>query len=91
MVLENKLGITSSSELANMEEKISKRKALELFELGVLDNLKAGTFETLSKIHEYLFNEIYDFAGKIRDVNIAKSNFRFAPLMYLNVALENIE
>ena len=91
MVLENKLGITSSSELANMEEKISKRKALELFELGVLDNLKAGTFETLSKIHEYLFNEIYDFAGKIRDVNIAKSNFRFAPLTYLNVALENIE
>lgn len=91
MVLENKLGITSSSELANMEEKISKRKALELFELGVLDNLKAGTFETLSKIHEYLFNEIYDFAGKIRDVNIAKGNFRFAPLMYLNVALENIE
>lgn len=91
MVLENKLGITSSSELTNMEEKISKRKALELFELGVLDNLKAGTFETLSKIHEYLFNEIYDFAGKIRDVNIAKGNFRFAPLMYLNVALENIE
>ena len=91
MVLENKLGITSSSELANMEEKISKRKALKLFELGVLDNLKAGTFETLSKIHEYLFNEIYDFAGKIRDVNIAKGNFRFAPLMYLNVALENIE
>lgn len=91
MVLENKLGITSSSELANMEEKISKRKALELFELGVLDNLKAGTFESLSKIHEYLFNEIYDFAGKIRDVNIAKGNFRFAPLMYLNVALENIE
>lgn len=91
MVLENKLGITSSSELANMEEKISKRKALELFELGVLDNLKAGTFETLSKIHEYLFNEIYDFAGKIRDVNIAKGNFRFAPLMYLNVALKNIE
>lgn len=91
MVLENKLGITSSSELANTEEKISKKKALELFELGILDNLQAGKFETLASIHEYLFNEIYDFAGKIRTVNIAKGNFRFAPLMYLNVALENIE
>lgn len=91
MVLENKLGITSSSELANTEEKISKKKALELFELGILDNLQAGKFETLAHIHEYLFNEIYDFAGKIRTVNIAKGNFRFAPLMYLNVALENID
>ena len=91
MVLENKLGITSSSELANTEEKISKKKALELFELGILDNLQAGKFETLARIHEYLFNEIYDFAGKIRTVNIAKGNFRFAPLMYLNVALENID
>lgn len=91
MVLENKLGITSSSELANAEEKISKKKALELFELNLLDNMQAGTFETLSKIHKYLFNEIYDFAGQIRDVNIAKGNFRFAPLMYLKSALENID
>ena len=74
MVLENKLGITSSSELANTEEKISKKKALELFELGILDNLQAGKFETLASIHEYLFNEIYDFAGKIRTVDIAKGN-----------------
>ena len=91
MVLENKLGITLSSELANAEEKISKKKALELFEKGLLDNMEAGTFETLSKIHKYLFDEIYDFAGEIRDVNIAKGNFRFAPLMYLKPALENID
>ena len=91
MVLENKLGINSNNELANAEEKISKKKALELFERGVLDNMEAGTFETLSKIHKYLFDEIYDFAGKIRDVNIAKGNFRFAPLMYLKPALENID
>ncbi len=91
MVLENKLGITSSSELANVEEKISKKKALELFELGLLDGTKAGRFESLAKIHEYLFSEIYDFAGMIRDVNIAKGNFRFAPVMYLKVALENID
>ena len=91
MVLENRLGITSSSELANAEEKISKKKALELFEQNLFDNMKPGTFETLSQIHKYLFDEIYDFAGRIRDVNIAKGNFRFAPLMYLNVALENID
>jgi len=91
MVLENKLGITSSSELVNAEEKISKKKALELFELNLLDNMQAGTFKTLSKIHKYLFDEIYDFAGQIRDVNIAKGNFRFAPLMYLKSALENID
>ena len=91
MVLENKLGITTSSELVNAEEKISKKKAIELFEMGLLDNMEAGTFETLSKIHKYLFDEIYDFAGKIRDVNIAKGNFRFAPLMYLKPALENID
>ncbi len=91
MVLENKLGITTSSELANIEEKISKRKAIELFENGLLDNMQAGTFETLSKIHKYLFDEIYNFAGQIRDVNIAKGNFRFAPLMYLKTALENID
>ena len=91
MVLENKLGIMLSSELANVEEKISKKKAIELFELGLLNDMQAGTFETLAKIHKYLFDEIYDFAGKIRDVNIAKGNFRFAPLIYLNVALENID
>jgi len=91
MVLENKLGINSSSELANTEEKISKKKALELFEKGLLNDMEAGTFETLSKIHKYLFDEIYDFAGEIRDVNIAKGNFRFAPLMYLKPALENID
>lgn len=91
MVLENKLGITTSSELANAEEKISKKKALELFAQGLLDNMQAGTFETLAKIHKYLFDEIYNFAGQIRDVNIAKGSFRFAPLMYLNAALENID
>lgn len=91
MVLENKLGIATSSELANIEEKISKEKAMQLFELGLLDKMEAGTFETLSKIHKYLFDEIYDFAGQTRNVNIAKGNFRFVPLMYLNAALENIE
>jgi len=91
MVLENKLGITTSTELANAEEKISKKKALELFELHLLDDMESGTFETLSKIHKYLFDEIYDFAGQVRDVNIAKGNFRFAPLMYLEAALKNID
>lgn len=90
MALENKLGITNSSELARVEEKISKKKALELFETGLLDTFEVGTFEGLSKIHKYLFDEIYDFAGKIRDVNIAKGNFRFAPVMYLEAALDNI-
>ena len=91
MVLENKLGITNSSELANMEEKISKKKALELFEFKLLDNMQAGTFETLSFIHKHLFGEIYDFAGEIRTVNLAKGNFRFAPLMYLESSLKNID
>ncbi|MBD5089276.1 MAG: cell filamentation protein Fic [Clostridiales bacterium] len=91
MILENKLGIIDSVELARVEEKMSKRKALELFESGYLDNLKAGTYGTLSKIHKYLFGEIYEFAGKMRDINIAKNNFRFAPVMYLKAALENIE
>ena len=91
MVLENKLGIKSSVELANAEEKISKKKALQLFELGLLDKMQAGTFDSLSAIHKYLFDEIYDFAGQIRNVNIAQGNFRFAPLMYLNAAIENIE
>ena len=91
MVLENKLGINDSAELARQEEKISKKKALELFEKGLLDLFEAGTFDTLSKIHKYLFDEIYYFAGEVRDVNIAKGNFRFAPVMYLKQALEHIE
>lgn len=91
MALENKLGIESSADLAREEEKISKKKALEMFETGYLDTLTAGTFEALSLIHKYLFDEIYDFAGKIREVNISKANFRFAPLMYLKAALENID
>ena len=91
MTLENKLNITNSSELARIEEKISKQKALEMFQTGFLDNLDAGKFESLSKIHKYLFDEIYDFAGQIRDVNIAKGNFRFAPVMYLKAALEHID
>lgn len=91
MVLENKLGITTSSELANVEEKISKKKAIELFENDILKNLPTGKFKTLAKIHEYLFEDIYEFAGKVRTVNISKGNFRFAPLIYLNEALENID
>ena len=91
MTLENKLGITDSAELARTEEKLSKKKAIELFETGCLDTFEVGTFKGLAEIHKYLFEEIYDFAGQIRNVNIAKGNFRFAPLMYLNVALENID
>ena len=91
MALENKLGITDSSELAREEERISKAKAVEMFESGFLDGLTPGTYDALSKIHEYIFGEIFDFAGKMRTVNIAKSNFRFAPVMYLRVAVENVE
>lgn len=91
MALENKLGITDSAELAREEERISKKKALELFESGCLDTLSAGTFKTLSKIHRILFEDIHDFAGKLRNVNIAKGNFRFAPVIYLEAALENID
>mgnify|MGYP004511673185 FL=1 len=91
MVLENKLGITDSAELARVEEKISKTKALQMFENGCFDKLEAGTFESLAFIHKYLFDEIYEFAGEIRNVNLAKGNFRFAPVMYLEQALENIE
>ena len=91
MALENKLGLTSSADLAREEERISKKKALELFEKGVLYNLPAGKFSTLQTIHKYLFEDIYDFAGELRTVNIAKGNFRFAPLMYLEAALENID
>ncbi len=91
MTPENKLGIIESTELARTEEKMSKKKALELFESGYLDNLEAGTYKTLAEIHKYLFGEIYKFAGKLRNVNIAKSNFRFAPVIYLQAALENID
>lgn len=91
MALENKLNITDSTELARMEEKISKKKAVELFENGYLDNYKAGSFEMLAAIHKYLFGEIYDFAGDVRCVNISKGNFRFAPVMYLQAAIDNIE
>lgn len=91
MSLDNKLGIAGSSELAREEEKISKKKAMELFETGYLDSLEAGTFDALAKIHKYLFEDIYNFAGKIREVNIAKGGFRFAPLMYLEAALSNID
>ena len=91
MALENKLGLTSSTDLAREEERISKKKALALFENGMLDKLEAGTFSALQTIHQYLFEEIYDFAGKIRTVNISKGNFRFAPVMYLQAALDNID
>ena len=91
MVLENKFNITNSAELAKVEEKISKTKALELFKKGLLNDLEAGTFDSLAKIHKYLFDEIYDFAGEIRNVNIAKGNFRFAPVIYLKTALKNID
>ena len=91
MALENKLGITESAELAREEERISKMRAIELFETNFLSTLKAGSFDALSKIHAFLFSDIYEFAGRIRTVNIAKGNFRFAPIMYLNAALENIE
>lgn len=91
MILENKLNITDPVELAREEERISKKKAKEMFETGFLDKLEAGTFECLKQIHEYLFSDIYDFAGKIRKVNIAKGNFRFTPLAYLEEAIKNIE
>ena len=91
MALDNKLGITDSVELAKAEEKISKKRAIELFESGYLDTLEAGSFTSLVEIHKYLFDTIYEFAGKIRTVNIAKGHFRFAPVMYLEAALQNIE
>lgn len=91
MTLDNKLDINDSVRLAREEEKISKKKALELLEKGILDNLEAGKFSALKAIHKYLFEDIYDFAGKIRTVNLSKGNFRFAPLMYLEAALENID
>ena len=90
-LLENKLGIESSSDLAREEERISKKKAAELFEKGILDDLPVGTTAALRAIHKYLFEDIYDFAGELRTVNIAKGSFRFAPVMYLSAALENID
>ncbi len=91
MTLENKLNISNSSELAREEERISKKKALELFNNNILDTFEIGTFKGLASIHQYLFNEIYYFAGKVRDLNIAKGNFRFAPVMYLQASLDNID
>lgn len=91
MVLENKLGITNSADLAKEEEKLSKKRAVELFEEELLSLADAGSFSSLQKIHEYLFQDIYDFAGKIRTVNIAKGSFRFAPVVYLQDALKHIE
>ena len=91
MVLANKLGITNPADLAREEERISKKRALELFETGMLDKLEAGKFSALQSIHKYLFEEIYDFAGELRTVNLSKGSFRFAPLMYLEVSLENID
>ena len=91
MGLTNKLGITDSAQLAREEERISKKKAIELFESGTLDQLESGSFAALAAIHKHLFEDIYDFAGQIRDVNIAKGNFRFAPVMYLVAALEHID
>lgn len=91
MTLENKLNLESPAELAREEERISKKRAVELFENGKLDQMKAGSFESLQKIHQYLFSEIYDFAGKLRTVNLAKGNFRFAPVMYLEAAIDHIE
>ena len=91
MVLQNKLNITDSLELSKVEEKISKKKALELFGNEILDEYTVGSFKQLAAIHEYLFSDIYEFVGKIRTVNIAKGNFRFAPVMYLEASLENIE
>ena len=91
MILENKLNITDQAELARAEEKISKTRAKKMFETGYLDTLEPGTFETLKMIHKYLFEEIYEFVGQLRKVNIAKGNFRFTPLTYLEEAIKNIE
>ena len=91
MVLENKLGLTNSADLAREEERISKKKAIEMFESGFFNKLEAGKFDSLAKIHKYLFEDIYPFAGEIRTENIAKGNFRFAPVMYLKASLEHID
>lgn len=90
-MLENRLGITNDLELAREEERLTKMRALELFEKGLLDTFEVGTFSGLAAIHRYLFQDVYDFAGKMRDVNIAKGSFRFAPVMYLSAALDAID
>lgn len=90
-MLDNKLGINNSTDLAREEERISKKKAVELFENNILDILEVGKFSTLQTIHKYLFEDIYDFAGKLRNVNIAKGNFRFASIIYIEEALKNID
>ncbi len=91
MALANKLGITTSAELADAEERISKRKARELFDGGMIGSVEVGTFAGLARVHEYLFGELYDFAGKVRTVNISKGNFRFASVAYLTAALDAID
>ena len=91
MALQNKLGLTDELELAREEERISKQKALELYDTGLLDTFPVGTFAGLAMIHKYLFEDIYEFSGQMRTVNIAKGNFRFAPVMYLRPALESID
>ena len=91
MALENKLGLTDSAELAREEERISKKKAVNLFDFTILKLFSYGTYKTLAAIHKYLFEDIYDFAGELRTVNLAKGNFRFAPPMYLQAVLENID
>lgn len=91
MELQNKLGLTDELELAREEERISKQKALALYDTGLLDTFPVGTFAGLAMIHKYLFEDIYEFAGQMRTVNIAKGNFRFAPVMYLRPALESID
>lgn len=91
MILQNKLNIADPAELARVEERISKQKAISLFENGLLNTFEVGTFKGLSAIHKYLFEDIYEFAGKLRTVNIAKGGFRFAPVMYLEAALNNID
>lgn len=91
MILENKFGLTNQVELAKVEEKLSKQKAKELYDCGKINEIEVGTFKGLSEIHEFLFSDIYDFAGKIRSVNIAKGNFRFAPVMYLEHSLQHID
>lgn len=90
MALDNKLGITNSAELANQEERLTKIRAAELFEKNLLEEYEIGTYRGLQQIHEYLFQDIYEFAGKTRSENLAKGNFRFAPVMYLGAALDNI-
>ena len=90
-MLKNKFNIDDAVELARIEERISKIKAIELWQSGELNKMKVGTFNTLAKIHKILFDEIYDFAGKLRNVNISKGNFRFASALYLNEAVKNIE